>query len=203
VLDRSKAESPAASPESADAALFVGLVQRDERCWSALIERFGPLVKTIALRSGLRGGDLDDVLQATWSTLLKHAALIEKPASLPSWIATTATREAWRQRQRRQRSENAGVARSRALGTPDLETPEPELDLMALERAQHLRDALQHLGERCRSLLEALFLAQVTPAYAELAERLGVPIGSLGPTRARCLAKLEALLAEHGLDPLG
>jgi RNA polymerase sigma factor (sigma-70 family) len=201
VPDRNQPESAAASPELEDAALFAGLVQRDEHAWSVLIERFGPLVKTIALRSGLRGGDLEDVLQATWSTLLRHAALIAKPASLPAWIATTATREAWRQRHKRQRSENAGIARSRALGAPELETPAPELDLMALERAQHLRDSLQLLGERCRSLLEALFLAPVTPAYAELAERLGMPIGALGPTRARCLAKLEQLLAERGLDP--
>lgn len=193
----------AASSPNEDAALFAGLVEREPQAWARLIERFGPLVKTVALRAGARGPDLDDVLQATWATLLKHAPAIEKPASLSSWIATTAAREAWRQKQRRQQLEGAGEARARALGRPDLESPEPELDLIALERAQALRDALARLGERCRELLEALFLAQEPPAYADLARRLGVPIGSLGPTRARCLAKLEALVRERGLAEEG
>jgi RNA polymerase sigma factor (sigma-70 family) len=190
---------PAASSQSEDAALFGGLVSRDPGAWSRLIDRFGPLVKTVALRAGARGPDLDDVLQATWATLLKHAPAIEKPASLSSWIATTASREAWRQKQRRQQLEGAGEARARALGRPDLESPEPEFDLIELERAQVLRDGLAELGERCRALLEALFLAREAPAYADLARQLGLPIGSLGPTRARCLAKLEALLRERGL----
>ncbi len=167
----------------------------DDAAWSALVDRYGALVYTVARRAGLAGDDADEVFQTTWIQLHKHLAHIREPKSLPGWIARTASRESWRVGRRRKDVHDPDEAPERAHG----DVPDDEVE--RLERAQIVRDALARLDSRCKELLSALFLEAHEPSYGELAARLGVPIGSLGPTRQRCLARLADVL--RPLDPGG
>ena len=176
-------------------SLFERAKSGDQAAWSALVDRYGALVFTVARRSGLFGDDADEVFQTTWIQLHKHLAHIREPKSLPGWIARTASREAWRVGRRRNEVCDPDDAPERVHG----EVPDDVAE--RLERAQLVRDALGRLDARCKSLLGALFLEAHEPSYGELAARLGVPIGSLGPTRQRCLARLAEYL--RPLDPGG
>jgi RNA polymerase sigma factor (sigma-70 family) len=176
-------------------AMFERARSGDDAAWSALVDRYGALVYTVARRAGLAGDDADEVFQTTWIQLHKHLALIREPKSLPGWIARTASREAWRVGKRRREVHDPDDAPEREHG----EVPDDVAE--RLERAQIVRDALARLEPRCKELLGALFLEAHEPSYGELAARLGVPIGSLGPTRQRCLARLADVL--RPLDPGG
>lgn len=164
--------------------LFLRARDGDEPAWGALVEHYAALVHTVARRSGLSGDDADEVFQSTWIALYKHGAHIRVPASLPGWIARTAAREAWRVAKRRNETKDPETGAERLFDEVPVDVAE------RLERAQLVRDALGKLDARCQKLLSALFLEAEEPSYAALAQRLGVPIGSLGPTRQRCLARL-------------
>lgn len=177
--------------------LFLGVQRNDPEAWRVFVDRFGPHVASAASRAGLRGGDVDDVLQSTWLQLLRHATAIREPKSLLAWVLTTAERQAWGVRERQ--------ARRRALpveGVPREDSPDSGGDAVdeqvRIEDILAVRGAVQRLGPACRRLIEALFLGAQAPAYGELAERLGVPVGSIGPTRQRCLAKLALDLERAG-----
>jgi RNA polymerase sigma factor (sigma-70 family) len=177
--------------------LFAAVGRGEEEAWRRLLDRYGRLVYGTVHRLGLSGADADEVFQATFITLHRHAAHIRKPASLASWIVTTCTREAWRlQRDARRRS-------ARDLEAPQREETEdsiaPEQILERMEAAQLVRDGVRELGGNCAALLQLLYLAPDEPSYREVAERLDVPIGSIGPTRMRCLARLARQLEGRGV----
>lgn len=159
------------------------------------MRRFGPVVRAAARRAGADLSSLEDVEQATWTMLLRHAASIREPRSLPAWVVTTATREAWRLGRRSRRRDEAesrhGEECSEALDEPQ--------DAVRLELVQAIRDGVGRLDTRCRGLLHALFLDPETASYEELSKDLGLPQGSIGPTRQRCLAKLGRELERRGL----
>jgi len=151
------------------------------------------LVYAVARRQGLREAECDDVVQSVFVTLLKHLDAIEEAAKLPGWLATTARRESWR------------IARRVARGGAALEADHPLASpisgdaLERIELADRVRRGLEALGPKCRDLLTALFLETDHPDYERVSQRVGIPFGSIGPTRARCLAKLaEILAAEEG-----
>ncbi len=179
--------------------LFAGVQRADPDAWAEFVDRFGPLVQALAARSGLDVAEAEDVGQATFAALLRHAPLVREPRSLPAWVLVTARREAWRLRRRRRRSAavEEEVGRGRAA---ELEEP-LDVDLERLERIQLVRDALARLGGRCAALLCGLFLDDPRPPYETLAARLGIAVGSIGPIRQRCLAKLALDLAERGFEP--
>ncbi|MCB9913801.1 MAG: sigma-70 family RNA polymerase sigma factor [Planctomycetes bacterium] len=173
-------------------ALFAGVQRREPEAWARFVDRFGGLVAAVPRRAGLSDADVDDVVQATWVQLLRHAPLIREPRSLPAWVLTTVSRETWRVK---------GGRRTVTLVAEEDETQaegDPLDDLARLEAAQLVRDGLSRLGEPCRGLLGALFLRQPAPSYADLADELGIAVGSIGPTRQRCLARLAADLERHG-----
>lgn len=181
-----------------DEALFAGVRERDPRAWEAFVDRFGALVASVPTRAGLSRDAVDDVVQATWLLLLRHAPLIRVPRSLPSWVLTTTARETWRV-QARERSRR-GVERESASNE---QQPPSEVSLMRLEDVHAVREALGRLGARCRRLLEALFLRTERPRYEDLALELGISIGSIGPTRKRCLARMAEDLERRGFAPEG
>lgn len=185
----------------ADDELFAGVQRAEPDAWEQFVDRFGPLVQALAVRSGLDAGEAEDVGQATWAALLRHAPLMREPRSLPAWVLVTARREAWRLRRHRRRGATVEeeVGRERAA---ELEEP-LDVDLERLERIQLVRDALTRLGGRCGALLGGLFLDEPRPSYESLATRLGIAVGSIGPIRQRCLAKLAQDLAERGFAPGG
>lgn len=141
-----------------------------------------------ARAQGLSAADAADVSQTTWMRLAEHLHRLRRPEAVGAWLATTARHEALRVK----------AGRSRQVPTEDLEIPDeaPPADLQLVEAAEDgaVWDAFARLSERCRQLLRAL-LADPPPTYAELSAALGIPVGSIGPTRARCLAQLRQLVA--------
>jgi len=187
-------------------ALLPELRARDNAAWAELVRRYERLVWSIPRAAGLDGADAEDVFQSTWQALLRQIDLIRDADALPSWIITTARRLSQRTRAR--------LARQ-AVGLPEGEVePEesgerPEDSCERLERRQQVLEALEALSPRCRTLLERLFgFANAagkaggsashgdSTSYQSVAADLGLPMGSIGPTRQRCLARLAVLLKQ-------
>jgi RNA polymerase sigma factor (sigma-70 family) len=179
-----------------DAAGIAGLVRRaaegDLKAWERLVDQYARLIWSITADFKLGESDAADVAQTTWLRLLEHIDRIEYPERVGSWLAATARNECLR----------SLAARKRVVLSPDdvelnsvVATYEPEIDegLLAAERAQVVHDALSLLPGRWQRLLE-LLMADPPASYADISDELGLPIGSIGPTRGRCLARLRVLL---------
>jgi RNA polymerase sigma factor (sigma-70 family) len=184
-------------------AVLVSRAQKgDQDAWNSIVERFLPLVGAIARRHRLAPTDGDDVGQTVWLRLVEHLGDLREPAALPGWIRTTARNECLRLLAARGRTR---VVDPQAGGLDIVADDLTDAELLADERRQALRDALAELPEGRRELL-LLLLIDPPLAYEEISRRLGIPIGSIGPTRARAFAQLrdtEALrnLSETSLGP--
>jgi RNA polymerase sigma factor (sigma-70 family) len=178
-----------------DDPVIVELVRRartgDQAAWDEIVERFAPLVWAICMRHRLSAADADDVGQSLWLGLLEHLETLREPAALPGWIATTTRRECLKVHDdvRRRRSPvDPAAAEDEALGADPTAAPVDE-GLLVEERRAAVRAAFAALSPQCRRLL-ALLISDPPLPYARIAEILDVPVGGLGPTRARCLDKL-------------
>jgi len=184
---------------SLDPELDARLVERclagDARAWRALVARHERLVYAVARSWRLSDEDTGDVFQEVFAALVRGLPRLRETRALVRWLSSTADRiaraTALRRRREQRRTDPAeGVLeRQAASGEP----MGAELEL--LERQAMVRLALAGIPERCQRLLHALYYEDPSPAYADLARRLGVPVGSLGPTRARCMEKLRERLA--------
>lgn len=167
----------------------------DPQAWEALIDRFLPMVRGIVGRFRLLPADAADVNQTVWLRLVEHLGDLREPAALPGWLATTARREAIRSLQAHGRAQPVDPQGS----TLQSEVDEAEIDREVLrqEQAVAVRAGLEELSQQRRELLE-LLVADPPVTYDEISRRLDIPIGSIGPTRARALNQLrntEALRA--------
>ncbi|HMS55021.1 MAG TPA: sigma-70 family RNA polymerase sigma factor [Fimbriimonadaceae bacterium] len=171
----------------------------DQRAWEQLVDRFGALAFSVARRVGLNDDDASDVHQSVFLALYRNLDRIEDAKSLPRWIATTASREAIRLKRLRSRTINESALAETVSLEDLLASEEAEAETLAEEgaSAHQARLALQNLQERCRELASPLYDDE-EPSYAEISERLGLPIGAIGPNRARCLDKLRKLLSKEG-----
>jgi len=176
-----------------DPALVEACLRGDRAAWDELVHRYSRLVWSIPRKYGLDGNDSEDVHQSTFASLIHHLGDLRDRERLSSWIITTATRECWRLRKRQSQRGTVSIDSAQ-------EVPLPETD-RADEQRQLVREGFERLNERCRSLLQVLFASDGEPHYPTVAEQLGMPVGSIGPTRARCLAKLEAILRGMGVGP--
>lgn len=170
----------------------------DDAAWSALVGRYQGLIYSVPRRMGLAPEDASDVFQTVCVLLYQRLSTIREPARLGGWLLTTASREALRAARRGARRRRHGDLDDEAEDEPADVRPLADERREALERAQILRSALAELPERCRLLLEE-FLSADEPNYRDVARRLGIPIGSIGPTRARCFARLRELLVARGV----
>jgi RNA polymerase sigma factor (sigma-70 family) len=176
-----------------DPDLVQACLEGDETAWTTLVERYQRLVLSVARKSGLSEADADDVFQIVFTTLFRRLEGLRDQTRLSSWLITTTYREAWRL--------GKNTSRHMALEDAIVDVGKPPADLVAeAEREQLVRDAMARLDVRCHDLLTALFLADDVPSYDQIAAQFGMPVGSIGPTRARCFKKLEAILIELGLD---
>lgn len=167
----------------------------DAQAWNALVTLFNGLVWSVVRGHRLRDADAADVVQTTWLRLVEHLTAIREPDRVGAWLVTTARRESLRVLQREARqlpTEDAGVE----VGDPD---PDPEALAVAADGDRALWRCLAQLSERCRVLLRVL-AADPPPSYATVSAGLGMPIGSIGPTRARCLSQLRKMLARTDLS---
>ena len=169
-----------------------GLVGRartgDKQAWDALVERYAPLIWSICRRYRLDGADAADVSQTVWLHLMVHLGNLRDPAALPGWLATTTRRECGRA-VRAARGPLAAGSGLDAESLPDEQAATAEQELLAAERHAALREAFGDLPADWQRLI-ALLAADPPLPYAEISARLGIPIGSIGPTRRRCLHKL-------------
>lgn len=188
--------------ESSSLAVLVSRAHEgDQDAWDSIVERFLPLVGAIARQHRLSPADGDDVGQTVWLRLVEHLDELREPAALPGWIRTTARNECLRLLAARGRTRSVDPQ----AGDLDAVTDDvSDADLLAAERRQALRDALAELPDARRELL-LLLLVDPPLAYEEISRRLGIPIGSIGPTRARAFAQLRdtEALRSLGTEPTG
>jgi RNA polymerase sigma factor (sigma-70 family) len=157
---------------------------------SEIVRELNPLLWHVVRAEGLTAEEATDVVQTTWLELLRRLDDIRSPRAVTSWLVTAARREAWRVRELSRRRIPDSAAQLESVADPD---PGPGERLLSDERDKTLWRHFQQLPERCRTLLR--IVAQVArPDYATVAEAMGMPVGSIGPTRGRCLAKLRELL---------
>ncbi len=175
----------------ADAQLLARVIDGDESAWHALVERHGQLVYANARAVGADSTLAEDVAQLVWMRLLDGAEAIKHPDRLRGWLAIVA-RNAARGELRRRRPEVDLDEVAMAIPGTD---PLPDEQAERRENQARVRSALARLGDACRELLTLLFSAEMS--YAEIAETTGRPIGSIGPTRQRCLATMRRLLADE------
>lgn len=182
---------------SATGALLAQAAAGDERAWNALVAQHSRLLWSVARSYRLDQADAADVVQTTWLRLLEHLSRIEDPTRLVGWLVTTARRECLRVLRRSGR-ERLIVDEDAALDLPDDDAEPVETRLITNERNATLWRAFRQLPERCQRLLR---IAVAMPqAYDEVSAALGMPVGSIGPTRARCLVALRKLLDGSGLN---
>lgn len=175
---------------TAVASLVEAASRGDEGAWNELVQRYAPLVMSVIRRYRLRDKDAEDVSQTVWLRLVEHLGSIREPRALPMWIITTTRNECLRTLRADQHTRPFDPIGG--IETLDLADPaELDEELLRAERHQALRDGLRELPEQQRALL-LLLVADPPISYAEISRRLGMPIGSIGPTRARCLDKLRA-----------
>jgi RNA polymerase sigma factor (sigma-70 family) len=202
--------APRAEAGLDDASLVARCLRGDGMAWAALVQRYQRLVYAIVRRFGDDEHAAADVFQTVFSRLLQHLPKLDDPSRLQAWIVTTAKREALLQRKRARRTvsmhrsgddgpgdEAGGAAAGWAADwEPADEASGPERQLDELQQLHAVRQAMDRLDARCRDLLSLLFTDDDERVpYEEVGRRLGLPVGSIGPTRARCLGKLRALLA--------
>lgn len=183
----------AGSTITTTAELLNGAAAGDAQAWRQLVERFEPAVKAGIVGFRLQPDDALDAVQTTWLRMVEHRDRLREPEALGGWLRTTARREGLRIiRDRR---------RTGPLNVETLDPPDRSVDLEQLvvdaDTMRLVAGLIDHLPARSAALVRALF-SDAPPGYAEIARRTGVPVGSIGPTRARALRKLRRLLDGGG-----
>ena len=175
-----------------DDVMIIDLVRRaadgDKRAWDALVERYAPLIWSICSRHCLDRADAEDVGQNVWLQLVDQLDKIRDPAALPGWLATTTRRECLRVLRAIRGPRTARYALDAEM-IPDDQARLADQELIVAEQRAALREAFAHLSPCDQQLIAALIQDPPVP-YAEISARLGIAIGSIGPTRSRCLNRL-------------
>ncbi len=179
----------AAQSEAAD--LVVRAAAGDQVAWSRLVDNYSRLVWAVTRSFRLSDSDASDVSQVVWLRLLEHINRVD-PVRVGAWLVVTTRRECLRVLAFRKRVllTYEPVAFESVPG----DSPEPDADLLADERAVDVRRALESLPDRWQQML-GMLMADPPAPYSEISERLAIPIGSIGPIRGRCLNKLRTMLA--------
>jgi len=187
-----------AAPLSEDQleVLVPAAARGDAEAWASLTDRFARLLWAVARSYRLNDADAADVVQNTWLRLLDNLAKIECPRALPGWLRTTARREAIAVIRRR-RDVLTDMTDDRIDHSDDGDRHDLDLMLLKDERDVQLWAAFGRLPQRDQRLL-LLVVASDSCVYADAAVILDMPVGSIGPTRARALAKLRKMLADGG-----
>lgn len=159
-----------------------------QQAWNAIVDRYASLVWSICRRFRLSESDAADVSQTVWLRLVEQLPSLREAAALPGWLSTTTRRECIKVSQGAQRS---GASFDDAFDQlPDAEeSAAVDFELLAEERRVMVREGFSQIPEHCQKLL-ALLVDSQPRAYAEISTTLAMPVGSIGPTRARCLEKL-------------
>jgi RNA polymerase sigma factor (sigma-70 family) len=178
--------------------LIAAAAAGEQRGWLGLVDRYGPLVRQVARRYRLSEQESQDVSQTVWLRLLEHIGRIREPLAFPGWLVTTTRNEALRVLKANQRTRPVAAIDNFTLEVNHQEAT-AEDRLLRDERQKMVRDGLAELKPEHRALL-LLLHAEPKVSYEEISRRLGMPQGSIGPTRARCLEKLKQTRAIRQFD---
>lgn len=165
----------------------------DQRAWDVLVHKFGPTLAAIARTHGLRSADVEDLSQATWLKLVEHIDQIKDPARTGAWLATTARRECLRMRNTGDRHVLLGDEEPQS----NVHDSPADQAILTADRNLVLRHGFTRLRPTDQRLL-GLLTADPSPTYERISSALGMPVGSIGPTRARALRRLRSELASGG-----
>jgi RNA polymerase sigma factor (sigma-70 family) len=171
----------------------------NEAAWAALVQRFSGLVWSIARAHQLGTADAEEVFQTTWLRLTENVSRLKDPERVGAWLATTARNESLKVIRLGTRAtvtdDPSQLDRGSDEGTPEDVVIESEEGAARARRLRQVWSAFWRLPGRCQQLLRML-IASPPPSYADIAVALDIAVGSIGPTRARCLQQLRTLLAE-------
>jgi RNA polymerase sigma factor (sigma-70 family) len=174
------------APEGADLeGTVLAAADGDGAAWRSLVDRFAVHIRAIARSHQLSAQDADDIEQSTWLRLLENIGGIRRPGAVAGWLTTTARRESLSTIKAGRRE----VPAEETVLDRETAAPVDGARLTAAERSAALAEAIAGLSDRDRSLIGLLF-AEPEPSYAEISDALGMPVGSIGPTRQRCMARL-------------
>lgn len=167
----------------------------DERAWRMLVARYRGLVWSVVNSYRLEGADAADVVQTTWLRLVQHIGRIHQPPALGGWLVTTARRECLRALRLAGREQPTDEQYLEMAGPPE---SDPQAHVVSAETDRVLWESVDRLPPRCRNLLR-LLMADPRPSYRDISASLNMPIGSIGPSRARCLACLRRTMVGTAL----
>jgi RNA polymerase sigma factor (sigma-70 family) len=168
----------------------------DGHAWEELVDQYARLIRSVIWQFRLSDGDAADIAQTTWMRLIEHIDRIEHPERLASWLVATTRNECLRYLASRKR---IVLSPEGTLFDGPAQGSEIDEALLAAERAEVIRDAIAMLPPRWQRLMEML-MADPPASYAEISEELGLPVGSIGPTRGRCIARLRELVLSRSGD---
>jgi len=166
-----------------DSELIESCLSGDQNAWADLIQRYHRLIYSVARTLSRSPEDTADVFQQVCLELYQGLAELRDAATLPAWLITVTRRKA------------AGLWKSRKIVSLTDQHPDVENRIAWIENEHLVERAMLDLPERCRMLIDLLYLHPGQLSYVDVAERLGMPVSSIGPTRARCLARLRKLLS--------
>ena len=183
--------------------LITAVKRSDEDGWNALIERYQPIINSVCYRYRLKPEDAADVSQTVWMKVVDNLDRIREPRAMPAWIKTTAERAALAVLRSRDRLALLDVSQDNSAGwsplIPSSNSSEVDARMLDAERRAAVRDGLGVLTEGHRVLL-SLLVADPPITYQQISDQLGLPVGSIGPTRARCLRKLGVTTSIRALE---
>jgi RNA polymerase sigma factor (sigma-70 family) len=181
-----------------DRELIAACLAGHHEAWETLIARYQRLIYSIPIRSRLSADDAADIFQSVCLKLYQKLSTLRDYEKISSWLITTTTREVWRVSARNRREVAPGAAEDD--DRDDLKEmvaagPLADEQRQTLEQQQIVRESVDALPERCRSLVNMLFYEKDELSYVDIARRMKMPVSSVGPTRARCLEKLKKIMA--------
>ncbi len=181
---------------SPDPELIEACLKGSSQAWEVLLVRYQRLIYSVPLRYGLPEHDANDVFQNVSLLLWENLGNVRDRERLGAWLVITTRRECWRMM--RQRRQTVTVLEEETLNELIPAGPLSEDEFLAMEQQSQVRAAVAYLESPCRELLTLLFYTEPRPAYSEIARRLMIPEGSIGPNRSRCLEKLLKILENMG-----
>lgn len=182
--------------ELSDPELVGRCLEGDPAAWEELISvRYRRLIYSIPNKFRFSPADCDDVFQTIVVKLLEHLSELKDESKVSSWLITTTTRQCIQMRSLKMRdvSDEDGLE-----ATPDPAETSEQVHIQT-DREQKIREAIHEMPGKCRQLLESLS-EDPRPSYEEISKRLSMPVPSIGPTRARCIEKLQSLLRQRGIN---
>jgi RNA polymerase sigma factor (sigma-70 family) len=188
-------------------AVVAAALAGDQGAWDDLVDRYAPLIAAVVVGYRMSGADGEDVAQIVWMRLVEHLGELREPRALPKWLIVTTRNECCRSLRAQGRVGPFDPLTEDLEETVDHATPDEPL--LLAERCQVVLEAMAELSDRQRAVLW-IFAENPDISFSEVSRRLGIPVGSIGPTRIRAAAKLRACPAvaalygsEFGVDDLG